>query len=90
MSIFSILNHARLFLVYSSHFGVLLSYQTNICGFRHIEGNFARCKKRLSRDVAPVTFPANSKMESSLPRHLRLNAKGISCNLRTQRNAAQQ
>ena len=40
MSIFCIPNQPRSFLVYSSHFGVFLSYQTSILWFPRFEGNF--------------------------------------------------
>ena len=57
MLIFSILNHPRSFLVYSSHFDVFLSYRTNILCFfprveviLHIAKNDANCG-----DVDPLT-----------------------------------
>ena len=57
MLIFSILNHLRSFLAY---FPILVFfYLTKLifCGFPHVEGYFARRRKRLkisSRDVAPL------------------------------------
>ena len=53
VSIFAILNHPRSYLVYSSQFDVFLSYKLIFCGFLHVEGNFARRRKR--RDVAPLS-----------------------------------
>ena len=45
--IFSILNHPRSFLVYYYFFSIFLSYQTNICGFSHVNGCLAHRRKRL-------------------------------------------